>query len=96
MMGYGSGRVGSGGFCFRFEDNRWLDPGGEDKALGLPHSAVFPHQLIQGTGIQGPHGAGDDANGFQSLRQSLQAKVAFLHLGILSRPELRRPVGAFF
>ena len=34
--------------------------------------------------------------GFNPCRQSLGAKVAFLHLGILFRPKLRGVIGALF
>ena len=84
------------GFCLQFEDNGWLYLGRGGKAFGRPHSSVLSHQLIQGTRIKGPHGAGEDTDGFQSLRQSLDAKVAFLHLGIRFSPKLRDLIGALF
>ena len=77
-----------GGFGFQFKDDGWLYLGRVGKAFGRPHSSVLPHQLIQGTRIKGPHGAGGDTDGFQSLRQSLDAKVAFLHLGIHFQPQI--------
>jgi len=96
MPDLGSVWPGEGGFCFQFKDNGWLYLGGEGKAFGRSHSPVFLHQLINGTGIEGPHGAGGDTDGFQSFRQSLYAKVAFLHLRILFSPELSGIVGTLF
>ena len=95
-VGGSENSIPPGGFCFQFEDDGWFYLGGEGEAFGRPHSSVLPHQLVQGTRIQGPHGAGGDTDGFQSLRQSLDAKVAFLHLGILFRPKLRNVIGTLF
>ena len=56
--------ITGGGFCFQFEDNGWLKLRGEEKAFGHSPSAVFLHQFINRTRIQGPHRAGSNTDGF--------------------------------
>jgi hypothetical protein len=74
--------VASRRLWLRFKENRWGKLGMQYEALCGSATSILLFKFLHWPSIKSPHRAGTDADGFQPLHQSFEAKVTLLHLSI--------------